>query len=362
MCLLCKQVPDTAELDAFGTTFLSILNHAMTGMMISIGHRTGLFEILRDLPPSTSREIALVAELQERYVREWLGAMTSAGIVACDDAGERFHLPPAQRALLTDEPGAENLAYLAQYISVLGSVEDKIVRCFHEGGGVPYEAYPRFHEVMATESHHTIVSALSEHILPLVPGLQLSLHNGIRVLDIGCGRGAALIRMAELFPASQFVGYDLNREAIAYARERVIERRLANITFEERDLTGFHEMSDPAAFDLVTAFDAIHDQSRPDHVLAGIRRTLRPGGVFLMVDIGAQSNVADNREHPLGPLLYTISCMHCMTVSLAQGGMGLGAMWGEQTIQRYLTGAGFSHIERHTLPHDIQNHYFVVRP
>jgi hypothetical protein len=81
-----------------------------------------------------------------------------------------------------------------------------------------------------------------------------------------------------------------------------------------------------------------------------------------MQDIGASSNVAENREHPLGPLLYTMSCMHCMTVSLAQGGLGLGAMWGETTIRHYLTEAGFKSVDRHILPHDIQNHYFVSRP
>jgi ubiquinone/menaquinone biosynthesis C-methylase UbiE len=362
MCLICQQSLDPAQLDSCGAQFLTMLNHSAAIVMISVGHRTGLLEAMRHLPPSTSVEIAEAAELNERYVREWLGGMTAAGIVECDDDGKRFHLPPAQRALLTEEPGADNLAPLTQWMTMTGSVEEKIVRCFREGGGVPYEAYPRFHDIMAAESRQTVVGALFDHILPLIPGIQLSLHNGIRVLDVGCGRGYALLHLAQEFPASHFVGYDLNESAIEHARDQAEELGLKNITFEVRDLSRFDRDADQAAFDLVTAFDAIHDQARPDHVLAGIRRTLRPGGVFLMQDIGASSNVAENRDHPLGPLLYTMSCMHCMTVSLAQGGLGLGAMWGETTIRHYLAEAGFKSVDRHILPHDIQNHYFVSRP
>ncbi len=361
MCLICQQTINPADLDACGAEFLSMLNHSATAIMISVGYRTGLLEAMRPLPPSTSAEIAEAAELDERYVREWLGAMTSAGVVACDDDGQRFHLPPVQRAMLTSEPGSDNLAPLTQWIGMLGTIEDRIVNCFREGGGVPYEAYPRFHEVMAAESRLTVVGALFDHILPLVPGLQLSLHNGIRVLDVGCGRGYALIHLAEQFPASQFFGYDLNKDAIAHARGQAEARGLSNITFVVRDLSQFHRDAEAKAFDLVTAFDAIHDQARPDHVLAGIHRTLKPDGVFLMQDIGASSNVAENRQHPMGPLLYTMSCMHCMTVSLAQGGLGLGAMWGEQAIRHHLGLAGFGKVVRHILPHDVQNHYFVAR-
>jgi hypothetical protein len=106
----------------------------------------------------------------------------------------------------------------------------------------------------------------------------------------------------------------------------------------------------------------VHDQARPDRVLAGVRRALRSDGVFLMQDIGASSNVAENRDHLVGTLLYTISCMHCMSVSLAQGGLGVGAVWGEQQTREFLRQAGFASVERHTLPHDVQNYFYVVRP
>ena len=140
-----------------------------------------------------------------------------------------------------------------------------------------------------------------------------------------------------------------------------IDSELRNLRFEVRDLTTFDREASEAAYDLITAFDAIHDQARPDNVLAGIYRSLKPEGVFLMQDIRASSSIAENRDHPLGTLLYTISCMHCMTMSLSQGGMGLGAMWGEQNALQFLKSAGFTNIEIRTLEHDIQNNYYVAR-
>jgi SAM-dependent methyltransferase len=362
MCVACKTKINPAELDAVGDQIIDTFNKGAAALMISVGYRTGLFETMRLLPASTPAEIAHAAELNERYVREWLGAMTTAGFVSADAAGERFELKAAARAWLSEEEGAENLAHLAQYVSMLGSVEDKIVTCFKEGGGVPYAAYPRFDEVMATDSGQSVVGALFDHILPLVPGLIVGLKNGIRVLDVGCGRALALIAMAEQFPASEFVGYDLSAKAVEFARGEAERRGLTNLFFEQRDLTSFDKDAELDAFDLVTAFDAIHDQVRPDRVLVGIRRTLKGDGVFLMQDIGASSNIAENVEHPIGTLLYTISCMHCMTVSLAEkDGLGVGAMWGEQLTKEFLSEAGFGKIDRHTLEHDIQNYFYVVQ-
>ena len=360
MCLACETKINTADLDAFGGYYLEILNHGALSLMISIGHRTGLFDALRASGPCTSEQLARAAGLNERYVREWLGAMVTGKIAECED--DTFTLAEAPSRLFTNAEGSPNIAHLSQFIGLLGEVETRIVDCFKKGGGVSYSAYPRFHEVMAEDSTQTVVEPLIEHILPLVPGLTLALQNGIDVLDIGCGRGRALHLLAATFPASRFTGYDLSETAIAYAVDCADRAELRNLRFETRDLTQFHREAPEATYDLVTAFDAIHDQARPDNVLAGIRRRLKPRGVFLMQDIRAASNVADNRDHVLGPLLYTISCMHCMTTSLAQGGMGLGTMWGEQKAIVFLKEAGFQRIDVRTLEHDIQNNYYVVYP
>jgi SAM-dependent methyltransferase len=359
MCLVCETNTNGESLDEFSSRYLEILNHGALCLMISIGHRTGLFEALRSAGPCTSAQLARVARLNERYVHEWLGAMTTGKIVEIED--ERFVLSDSVSQLFANANKANNIAYLSQYIGMLGEVETRVADCFHEGGGVPYSAYSRFHEVMAEDSGQNIVAALLDHILPLIPGLTLALQNGISVLDIGCGRGRALHLLADRFPDSRFTGCDLSEDAIAYARDCANRSELRNLNFEVRDLTAFHCEATEAAYDLVTAFDAIHDQARPDNVLAGIHRSLKPGGVFLMQDIRASSTIAENRDHPIGTLLYTISCMHCMTTSLAQGGMGLGAMWGEQKALEFLKSAGFTNVEVRTLAHDIQNNYYVAR-
>jgi len=225
---------------------------------------------------------------------------------------------------------------------------------------VPYSRFPRFHEVMAEDSGQSVMSSLESHVLPLITGLRERLVQGIAMLDVGCGRGRILNTLASLFPASRFVGMDFSEEAVTHARFDAASQQLRNVEFRIVDLSNFDQDAEPAAFDFITTFDAIHDQGKPLNVLKGIRRSLKPGGVYLMQDISGTSHVHKDIEHPIGTLLYTISCMHCMTVSLAQGGEGLGAMWGEEKTLEYLRAAGFSNIETHKLAHDIQNNWYVV--
>ena len=353
---------DTERAEAFAGRMLDMLNSAALMVMVSVGHRTGLLDALAERGAGTSGELAEAAGLDERYVREWLGAMTAGRIVEVDPESRQYTLPAEHAAWLTRAASPDNLAVEAQWITSLSTVEDDIVECFRSGGGVPYDRYPRFHEVMAEESAQTVLSVLFSHILPLVPGMAERLGKGVSLLDLGCGRGRALLLLAERFPASRFHGYDLSADAIAFAQERAQERDLQNVRFEQRDLSSFDEDAEPEAYAFVTTFDAVHDQARPLALLKGIRRTLEPDGVYLMQDIQGSSHHHENVDHPGGPLLYMISCMHCMSVSLAQGGDGLGAMWGEQQARELLAEAGFSAVEVHLLDHDPFNAYFVVRP
>lgn len=353
---------DAERAEAFAERMLEMLNGGALMVMTSVGHRTGLFDALAELDGATSEELAEAAGLDERYVREWLGAMTTGRIVELDPETRRYALPAEHAAWLTRAASPDNLAVEAQWITSLSTVEDDVVDCFRTGGGVPYERYPRFHEVMAEESAQTVLSVLFSHILPLVPGTTERLEAGVSVLDLGCGRGRALVMLAERFPASAFTGYDLSSEAIAFAEEQAAERGLQNVSFEQRDLSTFDVDAEPGSFDYVLTFDAVHDQAKPLALLRGIRRALRDDGTYLMQDIQGSSHHNENLDHPGGPLMYMISTMHCMTVSLAQGGDGLGAMWGEQKARELLAEAGFSSVDVHLLEHDPFNAYFVVRP
>jgi ubiquinone/menaquinone biosynthesis C-methylase UbiE len=352
---------DSQKAEAFSGRLMGHLNSGAFCLMASVGHRTGLFDAMRDQPPQTSAALAQRAGLNERYVREWLGAMVTSGVVDVDPDAVTFSLPPEHAAFLTRAAGPDNIGVFTQYVALLGSVEDDIVECFKTGGGVPYERFPRFHDVMAEDSGQSVLSALETHILPLVPDVRSRLAEGIRMLDVGCGRARILIRLAELFPKSTFVGMDLSADATGAARADAASRGLRNVEMVAIDLSRFDEHADPESFDFITTFDAVHDQAKPLNVLRGIYRALTPNGVYLMQDIKGSSHVHKNVEHPFGPFLYTVSCMHCMTVSLAQGGEGLGAMWGEEKTREYLARAGFRSVEKNELAHDIQNNWYVVR-
>jgi SAM-dependent methyltransferase len=353
---------DADRADAFAGHMLETLNSAAVAVMISIGHRTGLFDTLGELDAATSEELSDAARLNERYVREWLAAMTTGRVVEYEPTTRKYRLPSEHASWLTRAASPDNVAVTAQWIPTLAGVEDDIVECFYRGGGVPYERFGRFHDVMAEESAQTVLSVLFTHILPLVPGVAERLEAGISALDLGCGHGLALQMLAERFPASSFVGYDLSTEAVTHASGEAATRGLENVRFVARDLSTFDVDAEPESFELVMTFDAVHDQARPLAMLKGIRRSLAADGVYLMQDIRGSSHVERNMDHPGAPLLYMISCMHCMTVSLAQGGDGLGAMWGEEKARELLAEAGFTSVDVHRLEHDVFNAYYVVRP
>lgn len=351
---------DKSAAERFSERTLQILNDASLALMISIGHRTGLFDSMAQLPPATAGQIASATELNERYVREWLGAMVTGKIVEYDAAAGKYSLPPEHAASLTRAASPGNIAVTTQWIAVLAGAEDAVVEAFHHGRGVPYSAYRRFHAVMAEESQQTVVEGLCEHILPLVPELTEKLQVGIDALDVACGSGRAVMTLGQAFPNSRFTGIDMATEAITAGRAEVANRRLRNVSLLQGDAS---ELWLDESFHLVTAFDAIHDQARPARVLQRIFAALRPGGVFLMQDIAGHTNLQDNMDGLMAPFMYTISCMHCMSVSLAAGGPGLGAMWGREQALEMLTAAGFRQTRVETLPHDPINYYYVaVKP
>jgi ubiquinone/menaquinone biosynthesis C-methylase UbiE len=348
---------DALRAARFADRMAEILNGGALSLMISLGHRAGLFDVMDRMDFATSAEIAHQAGLDERYVREWLGAMATGSIVEIDPVRRAYRLPREHAVSITRRAQPFNLAVTAQWIPLLARVEDQVLECFERGGGVPCSAYDRFHELMAEESDQKTVAALVDSILPLVPGAPAALQAGIDVADIGCGSGRAVCALARAFPNSRFTGFDASAQAIARARAEADDGRLANVSFDVRDAADlrFHQ-----AFDLITAFDAIHHMARPDVVLRAIARALRPRGSFLMQEVRATSHVHEDVGHPFAPLLYTVSCMHCMSVSLAAAGAGLGAMWGEQSARRMLAEAGFARVDVHVRQPDPINQYYVA--
>jgi SAM-dependent methyltransferase len=347
---------DEARVEAFAGRLLELYTGGMLTLMVDLGHRTGLFAAAA-AGPATSAGLAGRADLRERYVREWLGAMVTGGIVDYDAAAGTYRLPPEHAACLTG-PGSANLAPLSRLDTHLAKHVDAVARAFREGGGVPYAEYrPEFTDVMDALGRGVFDELLLDAYLPLVPGLPERLAAGARVADVGCGTGHALVRMAAAYPAASFVGYDLAEDAVARARSEAAAAGLRNVTFEVRDAARL-AVAEP--FDVVFVFDAIHDQVDPAAVLDRIHAALVPGGTFVMVEPRASSNLEDNLANPQAPFLYGVSTLHCMTVSLAHGGAGLGAAWGEQTARAMLAAAGFGEVLVHEAPGDPINAVFVT--
>jgi len=352
------QQMDRAAAEAFAGKMVGIINGGFLALITSVGHRTGLFDAMAKLPASTSGEIASAAGLNERYVREWLATMTVGRIVNYDASAKKYHLPAEHAASLTTAAGPGNMASMTQFIAMGGNVEDELVDSFRKGGGVPYSSYEKFHPMMAEMSGEIFDATLLNSTLPLVRGLVDQLKAGIEVADIGCGSGHAINLMAKEFPTSRFTGIDFSEEGIAAGRAEADKLGNSNASFEVEDAS----LTDrPDAFDFITTFDSIHDQAHPRKVLANVAKALRPDGTYLMVDIKADSEVQNNMNHPLAPYLYAISTMHCMTVSLALDGEGLGTMWGEQKALELLTEAGFKEVAVESVEGDIFNSFYICR-
>ena len=352
---------------SFSQKMTDILNYGALNLAMAIGYRTGLFDTM-DLfdEPGDVDAIAEKAGLDSRYVKEWLGVMATGGIVeitADDDGRDLYFLPKAHGDLLTRRAGNANLGVYTQEIPLLTSCAmEAVTECFKSGEGVGYDHYPRFQAFMTELANAKHRQVLVEKFLPWVAGGMVAerLQSGIQVCDLGCGEGVATVLMAREYPESRFVGIDISEEALEAAQKEAESMKLENVKFvlldaaAEQSRDRFKEF-----FDYITAFDAIHDQTRPLAALQSVHAMLKPGGIFSMIDIAAESQIQGNMNHPMGPFLYTISLMHCMPVGLVDGGTGLGMMWGRQKAVEMLKETGFEQVEVETIPEDPFNlHYF----
>jgi SAM-dependent methyltransferase len=347
--------PDAAA--AFAERLFGTYTQGLLTLMIDLAHRTGLLDALA-AGPGTSGVLAERAGLSERYVRECLGALTTGRIVDYDSGTRQYALPPERAVALSGE-GALNLAPFSRFVAALSKTLDEVVSAFRDGSGLPYERFrPAFTDLMDGASRGFFDGQLIDGVLPLTGELPGRLAEGIRVADIGCGSGHSTNLLAKAFPRSVFVGYHIAADALDRARAEATGYGLSNVSFQQLDVT---TLPPEPPLDAVFAFDAIHDQVDPVGVLDRIHGALRPGGVFVMFDIKASSRLEDNLANPMAALLYSISTLHCLTVSLAEGGAGLGAVWGEELARRLLADAGFVDVEVHDVPDDPLDSVYVAR-
>jgi SAM-dependent methyltransferase len=347
---------DRKRVQEFARRLFGHYTSGMLALMVDVGHKTGLFEAAAK-GPATSAELAERAELNERYVREWLGAIVTGGIMEYDPASGTYVLP-AEHAVCLTGTSSRNLAANSQLLAMLAKRLPAVLECFKSGGGVPYSEFrPDFTDYMDASWRLLYDGLLLKGFLPVVEGLPERLAAGIHVADLGCGTGHAVNLMAKEYPASDFVGYDIAADAIDRAREEARQMTLSNARFEVADVA---HLPAKDQFELITSFDAIHDQRDPAAVLRNAVAALTRDGVYLAIEPRASSKLEENVQNPFAPWMYGVSVLHCMTVSLALGGAGLGTVWGEQTARRLLTEAGFGSVEAVDAPGP-QNTIFVCR-
>jgi 2-polyprenyl-3-methyl-5-hydroxy-6-metoxy-1,4-benzoquinol methylase len=349
-------IDDSVGAGVYAARIARTLDSGFTALMISVGHRTGLFDVMAALPPATSAEIARTAGLAERYVREWLAAMTSARIVDHDPRTVTYFLPIEYAAVLTRGASCGNLAPFAQLLGILGSLEDLVVTAFRSGGGVPAEAYERVQDLLAHEKRLLVDEEYVDALLDLVPELQPRLAIGGAVLDAGCGDGTLAVALARRFPRSLIRGYDISATMIERARERASEAGISNAQFEVCDVS---RLDEPNAFDLVIALDTIHELAFPRLVLRRIAASLRPAGAFVMQELAASSQLAKNAELPYAPMLYAISTLQTVPAALAEDGEALGRVWGRERATYMLGEAGFPRLRFARIEADALSDYWI---
>jgi len=330
---------------------------SLTVALAYIGDRLGVFKLMAAGEPMTSRQIAERTGLNERYIREWASTMAAAGYIEYHPANATFRMNQEQATVLTREDNTFFTGGAFQYAVACYRQIGKLTDAFRTGGGVPFTDFgPEIVEAIERLFHAGYEAWVADQWIPAVPGLKAKLDAGAEAAEVGCGAGQCIVPVAAAYPDSHFTGYDVDAASIARARAKAADAGVTNLVFEQ---VAAEKIFSVDRFDLVTAFNCIHDMAHPRAALAGVRRALKPDGVFLWSEADASDKLEENLT-PVGRTTYGASTMHCMTVSLAQGGEGLGSVIGEKLASELAREAGFSDFQR--LP--VKNPYhqiFVLR-
>lgn len=317
---------------------------AMAAALVFVGDHAGLFEAMTGAGPLSATDLVRRTGLHSRYVEEWLSAMVCAGYIEHDSARNQFELPEEHAMFLSNRSSEYYLGGMFASVLAAVTIAPRLVAAIERGEGI---AFPEFGEnlPLAFEGMNRAVyeNRLVQSWLPAMPEVVRRLHVGGRAIDIGCGTGVVPVILAKAFPKAHIEGLDLDAKSIEiarhHAREAAVAQRVHFIHAPANALAGL------GTYDLITTFDVVHDLPDPRGVLVLIRSALNEGGSYLMVEPKMDDRLERNRENPFSLMLYSISCLHCVPQSLAQGGPGLGACWGPSQARRLAAEAGFSHFD-----------------
>lgn len=351
--------PDPAKTEAFAGRVLGDTTGLAVTLLASIGDRLGLWKSLATSAATTPAELARRTSINERYAEEWLAAMAAAGYVTYDPATQSFTLPAEHVPALADEGGPAFFGGVQQEFIGFVSVLDRVVEAVRSGRGVPPAAYAE--DAWLGISRFTkgwFNNLLLQQWVPAMPDVAAKLDEGAAVADIGCGYGEAVIRLAQSYPRSRFSGYDPLPTSIAEATRRAESAGVADrVRFVQLDAS----QGLPERYDVITTFDVVHDSARPDALLRSIQEALAPDGVYVCLEINSSPHLEENLN-PIGALLLSCSVLFCMTVSLGEGGEGLGTLGlPEPRLREYCERAGFGTVRRVPLENPF-NILYEIRP
>jgi 2-polyprenyl-3-methyl-5-hydroxy-6-metoxy-1,4-benzoquinol methylase len=318
---------------------------AMAAGLLVVGDQAGLFRQMAGAGPISAPGLAERSGVRLRYVEEWLAAMAGAGYIEYEPQSDRYTLPDEHAQFLTDPASEYYLGGLFGSLPGLLSMAPKLAEAFRTGSGISFADFgsgmPQMLEVMNRPVYE---ARLVRHWLPALPEVMARLQAGGRALDVGCGTGVVPITLAKAFPDATIAGIDLDARSIeiarGYARDAGLQDR---VRFTAQPIEAL-----PAQprWDLISTFDVMHDLPDPVGAMRHIRAALNDGGSFLMVEPKVADDLETNLGNPFARMFYGISCLHCVPQSLAQGGLGLGACWGEKRARALAAEAGFTRFER----------------
>ncbi|KAJ8029180.1 putative methyltransferase C1B3.06c [Holothuria leucospilota] len=357
----------TESHEEFGSKLGSIVTNGFTCISIAMGAEVGLFDVLADCKePKTSQELAQISGMKERYIREWLGAMVTAGMVDIDSSGERFSLPAHRIPYLTRN-GSNNIYTV--YGKILANVTKnafyKVKDCFPEDGpaGTSYSDYQGKFEITSEAVAAWARDHLVYNFLVKFPVLKNQLENGISVLDVGCGMGLTTLAMARAFPKSKFYGVDFVDINFLTAKQEAELEDLTNCEFFAHDVEELPKEW-TGRFDFIFMCNVLHDLAHPVECLKEMKRVLTPGGRMTVVDMNTHSAIKDNlHEVPCARFAYAASLLACLPLSLGvEGGAGLGAACGKEKFIELLNTAGFIVEETDVTPgsNSVRRHFHCI--
>ncbi len=337
---------DEAQLEAFVGQAVVDMGAAISGLLLHIGDRLGLYKAMAGAGPITSSTLAARTGTAERYVREWLGNQAAGGYVVYNPADSTFDLPAEQAMVLADEDSPVFLGGAFESIASCYTDHKMFVDAFRSGAGVGWQEHDdRLFSGVLRLFRPGYAAHLVEEWLPALDGVVEKLRSGASVADVGCGLGASTIIMAEAFGRSTFAGFDLHEPSIAAARDAAVQagvdKRARFDVATAREFPGI-------GYDLVCMFDCLHDMGDPVGAARRVRQSLAPDGTLLLVEPQAGDGLEHNLN-PVGRTFYGLSTVICTPASLAQDvGLGLGAQAGELSLGIVLREAGFTHVRRAT--------------